>query len=87
MGALSIWHILIFGAIALLLFGGQGKISDLMGDVGRGINAFRTGLKEPGSVVAPTHAPVTDTHREIVDSRIGRDTVPDTRVTATINRH
>ena len=47
MGALSIWHILIFAAIALLLFGGQGKISDMMGDVGRGINAFRTGLKEP----------------------------------------
>ena len=47
MGTLSVWHILIVAAIILLLFGGQGKISDLMGDVGRGIKAFRTGLAQP----------------------------------------
>src|SRR5579862_2526340 len=49
MGALSIWHLLIFAAIALLLFGGQGQISGLMGDVGRGIRAFRSGLMQPDS--------------------------------------
>ena len=47
MGTLSVWHILIVAAIVLLLFGGQGKISDLMGDVGRGIKAFRAGLAQP----------------------------------------
>jgi sec-independent protein translocase protein TatA len=47
MGAFSIWHILILGAAALLLFGGRGKISDLMGDVGKGIKSFRIGLTEP----------------------------------------
>jgi sec-independent protein translocase protein TatA len=47
MGTLSVWHILIVAAIILLLFGGQGKISDLMGDVGRGIKAFRIGLAQP----------------------------------------
>jgi sec-independent protein translocase protein TatA len=47
MGTLSVWHILIVAAIILLLFGGQGKISDLMGDVGRGVKAFRTGLAHP----------------------------------------
>jgi TatA/E family protein of Tat protein translocase len=46
MGTLSIWHILILAAAALLLFGGNGKISDLMGDVARGIKAFRSGLKD-----------------------------------------
>lgn len=46
MGALSIWHILIFAAIAVLLFGGRGKISDLMGDVAKGIRSFRKGLNE-----------------------------------------
>ena len=46
MGALSIWHILILGAIALVLFGGKGKVSDLMGDFGRGINSFKKGLAE-----------------------------------------
>ncbi|HWD49402.1 MAG TPA: twin-arginine translocase TatA/TatE family subunit [Rhizomicrobium sp.] len=46
MGGLSIWHILILGVIVLLLFGGRGKISDVMGDVARGITSFRKGLKE-----------------------------------------
>ena len=46
MGALSIWHILILGAIALVLFGGKGKVSDLMGDFGKGINSFKKGLAE-----------------------------------------
>jgi len=49
MGTLSIWHILILAAAALLLFGGNGKISDLMGDVARGIKAFRSGLKDTSS--------------------------------------
>ena len=47
MGALSIWHILILAVVALVLFGGRGKISDLMGDVGKGIKSFRQGLNEP----------------------------------------
>jgi len=44
MGAFSIWHVLILGAIALVLFGGRGKVSDLMGDFGKGINSFKKGL-------------------------------------------
>ena len=33
-------------AIALVLFGGRGKVSDLMGDFGKGINSFKKGLSE-----------------------------------------
>jgi sec-independent protein translocase protein TatA len=44
MGGLSIWHILIIVMIALLLFGGRGKLSDVMGDFAKGINSFRKGL-------------------------------------------
>jgi sec-independent protein translocase protein TatA len=47
MGGLSIWHLLAFAAVALLLFGGRGKISDLMGDVAKGIKSFRQGLNDP----------------------------------------
>ncbi|HVZ91370.1 MAG TPA: twin-arginine translocase TatA/TatE family subunit [Rhizomicrobium sp.] len=47
MGGLSIWHILIFGVIVLLLFGGRGKISEMMGDLGKGISSFRKGLANP----------------------------------------
>ena len=46
MGTFSIWHILILAAIALVLFGGRGKVSDLMGDFGRGVNSFKKGLNE-----------------------------------------
>ncbi len=47
MGAFSIWHIIALAVIVLLLFGGRGKISDLMGDVAKGIKSFRQGLNDP----------------------------------------
>lgn len=46
MGSMSLWHWLIVGALALLLFGGKGKISDLMGDVAKGIKSFKKGMAE-----------------------------------------
>ena len=46
MGSFSIWHWAIVAIIALLLFGGRGKLSGLMGDAAKGIKAFREGLKD-----------------------------------------
>ena len=46
MGTFSIWHWVIVLAVILLLFGGRGKIPNLMRDMGQGINAFKKGLKE-----------------------------------------
>ena len=46
MGGLSIWHWLLLGAVALLLFGGKGKISDIMGDVAKGIKSFKKGMAD-----------------------------------------
>ena len=46
MGTFGIWHIVILAAVALILFGGRGKVSDLMGDFGKGINSFKKGLSE-----------------------------------------
>ncbi|MFZ3359225.1 MAG: twin-arginine translocase TatA/TatE family subunit [Xanthobacteraceae bacterium] len=46
MGSLSIWHWLIVGAVLLLVFGGRGKVSDLMGDVAKGIKAFKKGMSD-----------------------------------------
>jgi sec-independent protein translocase protein TatA len=55
MGSLSPVHWLIIGAIVLLLFGGRGKLSGLMGDAAKGIRAFRDGLKgdEPQTPAPP----------------------------------
>ncbi len=46
MGAFSLWHWLIVLAVVLLLFGGRGKIPQLMGDVARGIKSFKTNIKD-----------------------------------------
>ena len=59
MGSLSIWHWLIVGAVLLLVFGGRGKISDMMGDVAKGIKAFKKGMSDEDSeTTAKSDAPV-----------------------------
>ena len=45
MGSFSIWHWLIVLLVVLVLFGGRGKLSSLMGDAAKGIRAFQKGLK------------------------------------------
>jgi sec-independent protein translocase protein TatA len=52
MGTFSVWHWLIFLVIALLLFGGSGKISSIMGDVAKGIKSFKKGMTEEEDVAA-----------------------------------
>ncbi|MDH3702535.1 MAG: twin-arginine translocase TatA/TatE family subunit [Alphaproteobacteria bacterium] len=45
MGAFSIWHWLIVLAVVLVLFGGGGKLSRLMGDFGKGLKSFKKQMK------------------------------------------
>ena len=47
MGTFSIWHWLIVLAVVLILFGGGGKLSRLMGDFGKGLRSFKEGVKSP----------------------------------------
>jgi sec-independent protein translocase protein TatA len=56
MGSLSIWHWIIAGAVVLLLFGGRGKISELMGDFAKGIKSFKKGLAEEDTADVPKPA-------------------------------
>lgn len=46
MGGFSPFHWLLVVVVLLLLFGGRGKVSNLMGDFAKGIKAFKQGLKE-----------------------------------------
>ncbi|NQV57171.1 MAG: twin-arginine translocase TatA/TatE family subunit [Rhodospirillales bacterium] len=50
MGSFSIWHWLIVLVVVLVLFGGKGKISQLMGDFGKGLKSFKKGMKEEAAV-------------------------------------
>ena len=45
MGSLSPIHWIIIAVIVLLVFGGRGKLSSIMGDAAKGVRAFRDGLK------------------------------------------
>ena len=45
MGGFSIWHILIFAVVVLLLFGGN-RFSAMMGDVAKGIKSFKAGMAD-----------------------------------------
>ena len=46
-GSFSILHWIVVLAVVLLLFGGRGKVSAIMGDFGKGLRNFKTGLKGP----------------------------------------
>lgn len=46
MGAFGPLHWILLIAVAVLLFGGRGKISELMGDFAKGIRSFRKGLAD-----------------------------------------
>ncbi len=59
MGTFSIWHWLIVLAVVLVLFGGGGKISRLMGDFGKGLKSFKKGMKEDEAEAAPDEEPKT----------------------------
>ena len=58
MGSMSIWHLAIVAGVLLLLFGGKGKISDIMGDFAKGIKSFKKGMNDDDTV---------DAHRAAVD--------------------
>jgi len=45
MGGVGIWQILIIVALLVILFG-RGKISQLMGDVAKGVKSFKKGISE-----------------------------------------
>ena len=59
-GTFSILHWIVVLAVVLLLFGGRGKVSAIMGDFGKGLRNFKTGLKgseEESDVEAIEEAP------------------------------
>ena len=52
MGSFSIWHLLIVLVVVVLMFG-AGRVPTLMGDLAKGVKAFKKGLNDD-DVVADT---------------------------------
>ena len=59
MGATSIWHWVILLLIVVLLFG-RGKISEIMGDVAKGIKSFKKGMSEDEEAAKKPDDPKAD---------------------------
>lgn len=50
---LSVWQIAIIAVVVLVLFG-RGRISEMMGDFGKGISSFKKGMNEDVEETSPT---------------------------------
>lgn len=46
MGSFSLWHWVIVLVVILVLFG-RGRVADVMGEFGKGIKSFKSGMNEP----------------------------------------
>ena len=53
MGSFSLSHWLVVLAVVLILFG-AGRVPKAMGDLARGIRAFRTGMRDESAADAET---------------------------------
>lgn len=65
MEGLSVGHLLVIAVVVMVLFG-RGKVSSLMGEVGKGITAFKKGISDGGKEI------------EEAKSTSARDVTPET---------
>jgi sec-independent protein translocase protein TatA len=66
MGFTSIWHWLVVLVIVLVLFGGRGKISSIMGDIGKGLKNFKKGMKDEDNEVLDGEKKTSESILEVV---------------------
>ncbi|MBL8572956.1 MAG: twin-arginine translocase TatA/TatE family subunit [Hyphomicrobiaceae bacterium] len=67
MGSFSIWHWLIVLVVVLLLFG-RNKIPDLMGDLAKGIQNFKKGMKDETETAVDG--------AKVIDQKVGETVQP-----------
>ena len=74
---LSVWQLAIIAVVILVLFG-RGRISEMMGDFGKGISSFKKGMnedeaKDPAKPSARIEGPA---HEAKPASEAAKDTTP-----------
>ncbi|MFC4192127.1 twin-arginine translocase TatA/TatE family subunit [Novosphingobium lubricantis] len=52
MGGLSLPHLIVLALVVLVLFG-RGRISEMMGDFGKGIKSFKQGMSDEENKPVP----------------------------------
>jgi sec-independent protein translocase protein TatA len=58
------WQLILIAVVVLVLFG-RGKVSSLMGEVGKGITAFKKGVKESTEEITKDAADATETAKDV----------------------
>ena len=56
MMGISLPHVIVLALVVLVLFG-KGRISDMMGDFGKGIKSFKEGMADGSAPPAPPAPP------------------------------
>ena len=74
MGSMSVWHWLILLVIGLLVFGGKGKISSIMGDMAEGIKSFKKGLAEDDAAKAAEEKKKLEMQKTVDNTSTGTKT-------------
>ncbi|MCG7221389.1 Sec-independent protein translocase subunit TatA [Acinetobacter sp. AG3] len=62
MAGLSIWHVLIFAIVVILLFG-TSKLKNLGKDVGGAVKDFKKSIQDDETTVAALNEPRTQEHQ------------------------
>lgn len=71
MGGFSLWHVIIFAVVAILLLGG-GRFSAMMGDVAKGVKNFKKGMSEDESATA---AAANEKPAPLIEGRTAADII------------
>jgi sec-independent protein translocase protein TatA len=65
MGGFSIWHLLLLAVVAMV-FLGKGRLSEFLGDAGKGLRSFKKGLTEEDEETPPARpAPRLQTQQPV----------------------
>lgn len=83
MGSFSLWHWLVVLVIVLVLFG-RGRVADIMGEFGKGLNSFKRGMKDEDE--EPSRRIEGPSHEAKPAGEAARDPQPDAQPTGRADR-
>lgn len=67
-GQMGIGGLLLIAVVVLVLFG-RGKVANLMGEVGKGITAFKRGMNDASNEVEDQTASAAEAARDVTPER------------------
>lgn len=69
---MGVWQVLLIAVVVLVLFG-RGKVSSLMGEVGKGISAFKKGVDDSKRELSDERAEAETAARDVTPEETGKE--------------